>query len=167
LRYPVHGCFQTWFSHAQGSCYVTFAIPLVNLTNTVLKRHRLAIRADCHVAKYKSVVRDRLFRLELSKQLSLKTTHPRFKYCTRMMSYQASNTVSNTDPAEKAGTVQRVETRVGHIRPVPNVMQPGCCYQSTISQSEGFGNIRRLASHALDMLPSAWQGASQEPPCQS
>jgi hypothetical protein len=84
-----------------------------------------------------------------------------------MMSYQASNTVSSTDPAEKAGTVQRVETRICRIRPVPDVMQPGCCYQSTVGQSEGFGNVRRLASHALDMLPSARQGVSQEAPCQS
>jgi hypothetical protein len=84
-----------------------------------------------------------------------------------MMSYQASNTVSSTDPAEKAGTVQRVETRVCGIRPVPDVMQPGCCYQSTVSQSEGFCNVYRLASHALDMPPSARQRVSQEPHCQS
>jgi hypothetical protein len=84
-----------------------------------------------------------------------------------MMSYKASNTVSSADPAEKAGTIQRVEPGLCQLRGVTNVMQPSCCNQSTVGQSERFSSARRLASHALNMLPSAWQGVSQQPPCQS
>jgi hypothetical protein len=83
-----------------------------------------------------------------------------------MMSYQASNALTGADPAEKTGAVQRVETRVCHIRPVADVVQPRCCHQSAVSQPERLGNARRLASDASDMLPSARQGVSQQLPCQ-
>lgn len=140
---------------------------MVNLTNPVLERHRLAVRADCHVAEYEGVIRDRFFGLELGKQLSLKTTHPRFVDCTRMMSYQSSNAVSGADSAEKTGTVERVKTRVCHVRPVADVVQPRCGHQSAVSQPERLGDARCLTSDALDMLPSAWQRTSQVLPRQS
>ena len=70
-----------------------------------------------------------------------------------MMGHQAGYAFASTDPAQKAGTVKRVEPSVGHRRPVPDVVQPGRCYQGTIGQPKSLRDMLRPAPNTLDMPP--------------
>jgi hypothetical protein len=74
-----------------------------------------------------------------------------------MMSNQAGNAIASTDPAQKAGTVERVKPGVGHARPIPDVVQPGRRYQGTIGQPKSLSNLLRLVPNTLDMPPPARQ----------
>jgi hypothetical protein len=74
-----------------------------------------------------------------------------------MMGHQAGNAIASTDPAQKAGTVERVEPSVGHRRAVPDVMQPGRRYQGTISQPKSLSNTLRPVPNTLDMPPPSRQ----------
>jgi hypothetical protein len=71
-----------------------------------------------------------------------------------MMSHQAGNTIASTDPAQKAGTVQRVKPGVGHRRPIPDVVQPRRRHQGTIGQPKSLSNLLRPVPNTLDMPPS-------------
>ena len=46
---------------------------------------------------------------------------------------------------------------VGHSRSIPDVVQPGRRYQSTIGQTKSLRNMLRPVPNALDMLPSSRQ----------
>jgi hypothetical protein len=70
-----------------------------------------------------------------------------------MMSHQAGNAIISTHPAQKTGTVQRVKPGVGHRRPIPDVVQPGCRYQGAIGQPKSLSNMLRPVPNALDMPP--------------
>ena len=74
-----------------------------------------------------------------------------------MMSYQAGNAIANTNPAQKAGTVERVKSGVGHSRSISDVVQPGRRYQSTIGQTKSLSNMPRPVTNALDMPPPSRQ----------
>jgi len=72
-----------------------------------------------------------------------------------MMSHQADNAITNTDPAQKASTIERVKPGVGDSRSIPNVVQPGRRYQGTIGQPKSLSNLLRPVSNALYMPPAA------------
>src|SRR5215470_15013239 len=74
-----------------------------------------------------------------------------------MMSHQAGNAIANTDPAQQAGTIERVKSGVGHSRSIPDVVQPGCRYQSTIGQPKSLSNMLRPVPNTLDMAPPSRQ----------
>src|SRR5215472_2858665 len=70
-----------------------------------------------------------------------------------MMSHQAGNAIANTDPAQQAGTIERVKSGVGHSRSIPDVVQPGRRYQGTIGQPKSLSDMLRPVSNTLDMPP--------------
>jgi hypothetical protein len=74
-----------------------------------------------------------------------------------MMGHQARNAIVSTDPAQKAGTVKRVKSGVGHSRPVPDVVQPGRRYQATIGQPKSLSNPLRPVPNTLHMPPPSRQ----------
>jgi hypothetical protein len=74
-----------------------------------------------------------------------------------MMSYQAGNAIANTNPAQKAGTVERVKSGVGHSRSISDVVQPGRRYQSTIGQPKSLSNMLRPVPNTLNMPPPSRQ----------
>src|SRR5262245_47264663 len=74
-----------------------------------------------------------------------------------MMGHQARNTITSTDPAQKAGTVQWVKPSVGHSRSVPDVVQPRRRYQGTIGQPKSLSNMLRPVPNTLDMPPPSRQ----------
>jgi hypothetical protein len=74
-----------------------------------------------------------------------------------MMSHQAGNAIASTDPAQKAGTIERVKPSVGHRRPVADVVQPGRRYKGTIGQPESLSNMLRPVPNTLDMPPPSRQ----------
>src|SRR5262249_15159465 len=74
-----------------------------------------------------------------------------------MMSHQAGNAIASTDPAQKAGTVKRVKSSVGHSRPVPDVVQPGRRYQGTIGQPKSLSNMLCPVPNTLNMPPPSRQ----------
>jgi len=74
-----------------------------------------------------------------------------------MMSHQAGNAIASTDPAQQAGTIERVKSGVGHSSSIPDVVQPGCRYESTIGQPKSLSNMLRPVPNALDMPPPSGQ----------
>ena len=74
-----------------------------------------------------------------------------------MMGHQAGNAIASTDPAQEAGTVQRVKPGVGHSRPIPDVVQPGRRYQGTIGQPKSPSNMLGPVPNTLDMSPPSRQ----------
>src|SRR5215472_14260277 len=74
-----------------------------------------------------------------------------------MISHQAGDAITSPDPAQKAGTIERMKPSAGHSRSIPNVMQPGRRYQSTIGQTKSLSNMLRPVTNALDMPPSSRQ----------
>jgi hypothetical protein len=73
------------------------------------------------------------------------------------MGHQARNAFASTDPAQKAGTVERVKPGVGHRRPVPDVVQPGRRCQGTIGQPKSLSNMLGPPPNTLDMPPPSRQ----------
>jgi hypothetical protein len=74
-----------------------------------------------------------------------------------MMSHQAGNAIASIDPAQKAGTVERMKSGVGHCRSVPDVVQPSRGYQGTIGQTKSLSNMLRPVPNTLHMPPPARQ----------
>jgi len=74
-----------------------------------------------------------------------------------MMRHQAGNAITSTDPAQKAGAVERVKSGVSHSRSIPDVVQPGRRYQSTIGQPKSLSNMLRPVPYTLDMPPPSRQ----------
>jgi len=74
-----------------------------------------------------------------------------------MMSHQAGNAIANTDPAQQAGTIERVKSGVGHSRSIPDVVQPGRRYQGTIGQPKSLSNMLRPVPNTLNMPPPSRQ----------
>jgi hypothetical protein len=70
-----------------------------------------------------------------------------------MMSHQAGDAIISPDPAQKAGAIERMKPSVGHSRSIPDVVQPGRRYQSTIGQTKSLSNMFRLVPNALDVPP--------------
>ena len=83
-----------------------------------------------------------------------------------MMSHQAGDAITSPDPAQKAGTIERMKPSVGHSRSIPNVVQPGRRYQSTIGQTKSLSNMLRPVTNALHMPPPSRQ-VGQAPLCES
>jgi hypothetical protein len=74
-----------------------------------------------------------------------------------MMSHQAGDAITSPDPAQKAGTIERMKSSVGHSSSVPDVVQPGRRYQSTAGQTKSLSNMLRPVPNALDMPPPSRQ----------
>jgi hypothetical protein len=74
-----------------------------------------------------------------------------------MMSHQAGNAIASTDPAQKAGTIERVKSGVSHSGPIPDVVQPGRRYQGTIGQPKSLSNMLGPVPNTLDMPPPSRQ----------
>jgi hypothetical protein len=70
-----------------------------------------------------------------------------------MMGHQAGHAIASADPAQKAGTIQRMKPGVGYRRPIPDVVQPGSHYQGTIGQPKGLSNMLGPVPNTLDMPP--------------
>jgi len=74
-----------------------------------------------------------------------------------MIPHQAGNAITSTDPAQKAGAVERVKFGISHSRSIPDVVQPGRRYQSTIGQPKSLSNMLRPVPYTLDILPPSRQ----------
>jgi hypothetical protein len=74
-----------------------------------------------------------------------------------MMGHQASDSITGTNPAQKAATIERMKPCVGHVRAIPNVVQPGRRYQGIIGQPKSLSNVLCPVPNTLDMAPPSRQ----------
>ena len=129
-------------------------VALPDLRQPLIDGEVLTVWASRHVRVPECIRSRRLFARELIGQSLSQTPLVCLVDSAGVVGDQSRNTTCKAPPSKPSCTVQRVETCIGDIWGVPDVVQPGSSHQHVRVVSDKVRKPFRLGRHCLHMQPA-------------